>query len=376
MPIKGTSDVRYLPRLGKIHLGDKVPYGAEGKTRPRALDYFLCPEEVQAFLGEKPTELTILLPSENPEIFASQYLKYYSNLRGLVCKGDGETADALIDTDKLKTEEATVNEIATRESTHTQRMEIQCLHEECPMFKAGKCGPVMCLQFMIAHDDAPVGIYQLDTRSWNNMVSINSCVELIRHITGGTVSGVPLKLTLKPKEVTVDGKKKTVKVLDIRIAMTMGEALAQRSQAVIAPRLAITAGAVEAPPSDEAEAPEMLSDEEGHTLAKQAVDEDTGEIITEPAEEPAEKPKAKPKAKPANAITDQQINAMAKLLAVKFGLELAEVWTVVGYKDGKRELDACHIDVCNWLQERYNTANVTLLSQDEAGDAIQQLQGK
>jgi hypothetical protein len=109
---------------------------------------------------------------------------------------------------------------------------------------------------------------------------------------------------------------------------------------------------------------------------EQAVDEDTGEIITEPAEEPAEKPKAKPKAKPANAITDQQINAMAKLLAVKFGLELAEVWTVVGYKDGKRELDACHIDVCNWLQERYNTANVTLLSQDEAGDAIQQLQGK
>ena len=69
-PIKGISDRPRLPRLGKIRLGIKVE--EEGKKPyPRAVDYFVCPPEVQAVLGEKPRSLPIAFPTDDPDQWAS-----------------------------------------------------------------------------------------------------------------------------------------------------------------------------------------------------------------------------------------------------------------------------------------------------------------
>ena len=52
--IKGLSDKRRLPRLGKIRLGVKAISQKSGKEYPKETDYFVCPPEVQAVYGEKP----------------------------------------------------------------------------------------------------------------------------------------------------------------------------------------------------------------------------------------------------------------------------------------------------------------------------------
>ncbi len=77
MPIKGTSELVRMPRLGKIHLGIKVE--REGKSSyPKPTDYFVCPPEVQAIFGKEPKSLEIMFPCDDPELFASQYLRCYS----------------------------------------------------------------------------------------------------------------------------------------------------------------------------------------------------------------------------------------------------------------------------------------------------------
>jgi hypothetical protein len=77
-PIKGISEVVRLPRLGKIRLGIKKE--REGTSYPEPTDYFVCPEEVKKVFGEKPQELRIMFPSNNPEQWASQYLRVIRSL--------------------------------------------------------------------------------------------------------------------------------------------------------------------------------------------------------------------------------------------------------------------------------------------------------
>src|SRR5450756_867384 len=90
MPIKGISDVIRLPRLGKIRLG--VKKDAEGITILEPTDHFVCPEEVKKVFGEKPRELRIMFPTNDPAQWASQYLRCYSESNRLVCRGNGKTA--------------------------------------------------------------------------------------------------------------------------------------------------------------------------------------------------------------------------------------------------------------------------------------------
>lgn len=78
MPIKGTTDVRRLPRLGKIRLGLKVE-GATKSPYPQPTDYFVCPAEVAAVYGQKPMKLDILFPVEDDEIFAQQWYRVWQS---------------------------------------------------------------------------------------------------------------------------------------------------------------------------------------------------------------------------------------------------------------------------------------------------------
>jgi hypothetical protein len=90
MPIKGLSEARRLPRLGKIHLGVKKT-ASSGKEYPSEVDYFVCPPEVQKVFGERPKSLRVMFPVENEEVFFSQWYKCYGASL-LKCKGDGAKA--------------------------------------------------------------------------------------------------------------------------------------------------------------------------------------------------------------------------------------------------------------------------------------------
>ena len=164
MPIKGLSDQVRLARLDKIRLGIKVAGGKNAYPRP--VDHFVCPEAVKKVYGEQPRELRILFPNEDDSKWASQFYRCYSQAKGLICKGDGERATALIDeqTDSL----------AARNSRKTSFREIDCNPGACARY-GKRCRRVMNLQFLLP--DVPgLGVWQVDTSGLDAVASVGLSV--------------------------------------------------------------------------------------------------------------------------------------------------------------------------------------------------------
>jgi len=68
-PIEGLTQVRRLPRLGKIAMGVKIPAHDNVKEHPQKTDHFVFKPEVlkeypqiAAVYGSKPKSLDILIP--------------------------------------------------------------------------------------------------------------------------------------------------------------------------------------------------------------------------------------------------------------------------------------------------------------------------
>lgn len=216
-PIAGLTGKNRLPRLGKIHLGVKDTKEVNGKTveYPRAVDYFVCPEIVQAIFGEQPKELRILIPIEDAERWASQYYRCYTKTRGLVCKGDGINAVRMVDME--------TGSLAGGKSKSVVMKDIPCQGRECPDYNK-QCREVMNLQFLLP-EVAGLGIWQIDTGSINSIRNINSASELIKQIYG-RISMIPLILTIEPYSVQdPEGRKRDVYVLNLRTNQTLLELL-------------------------------------------------------------------------------------------------------------------------------------------------------
>jgi hypothetical protein len=201
MPIKGVSEVRQIPRIGKIRLGIKV--AGEKSDYPRAVDYFVCvvdqstPEwAVKAFhaaYGDKPKTLDIMLPLNDTEKFFPQFYRRYGKGTGLICKGDGETAT-------LRTESGDVQQ--------------KCDPENCEWHQKKLCRHIGALQFMLPNVQG-LGVWQIDTTSYHSIINLNSGIDFVKGITGGRIAWLPLKLSVIPREVAPDGKKKTVYVMSL-----------------------------------------------------------------------------------------------------------------------------------------------------------------
>jgi len=257
MAIKGISDKRRLPRLGKIKLGAKKK-NAKGVEYPSATDYFVCPNEVEAVFGKKPRALRVMFPTEDNELWASQWLKCYSATRGLICKGDGETATAMVD---QKT-----GEIASKDSQVVEMRDVPCDPDSCPMYEAKQCRRVMSLQFLLPEVPG-LGVWQLDTTSYHSIVNINSALDLIRGIYG-RVSMIPLTLSLVPQGVQAEGKKKTVHVLALtsRHSILELQAASQKPKEIAGPVVgeeSKPSPKVELPDADEEMPEELFSGQTG-----------------------------------------------------------------------------------------------------------------
>ena len=241
-PIKGMSDRRRLPRVGKLHLG-VMAAGQKGQY-PKAVDYFVvhadkttpdsAADAFREVYGEKPQELDVIFPTDDIEHWADPWYRSYSKSWGLVCKGDGETALAKWDSSLNKPTTLDLPGSWAEASTKEFQMQkIPCLAEECPMQKTKppRCKAVMNLQFLLPNVRG-IGVWQIDTGSWNSIRNIQSCIELIKGMTGGRVRGLWLKLRLTPKEVTPpDTKTKTVWVLDLLSpGITAEELLAEEAK--------------------------------------------------------------------------------------------------------------------------------------------------
>ncbi|WP_258111895.1 hypothetical protein [Alicyclobacillus sp. SP_1] len=207
--IKGFSEPKRLPRMGKIYLGLKQEHQS-GKSYPVATDYFVVradgvntsEEAAKAFhevYGETPKDITIAFPSDDPEVFMPQYLSAYRGAVGrseLWCKGDGERA--------------------RRADDQGGYVDVPCWYKDCPIFREKKCKPLTRLLFLLP--DVPgIGIWEIDTTSYFGSQNLTACVQMVRQLTRGRIAMIPLKLRVVPQTVSPDGKAKTVYVLDLKL---------------------------------------------------------------------------------------------------------------------------------------------------------------
>lgn len=212
-PIRGISDRVRLPRLGKIRLGIKTQSAGAKSAYPKAVEYFVCPDEVRAVFGDKPKELRIMIPNEDSDQWASHWYKCYSGAKGLLCKGDGHKATVTVD-------KGTGEMAAGSATKEVIRKETSCNPDECTHYQKKMCRPVMNLQFILPEVPG-LGVWQLDTSSFNSIKNIRDSVRLIKDCLG-RISMMPLLLKVVPMEVTPVGQaKKKVYVLQLSTAETL-----------------------------------------------------------------------------------------------------------------------------------------------------------
>lgn len=208
MPIKQLDErVRMLPRLGKIKLGEIV--SKDGVKYPRALDYFVCPPEVQAVYGEKPKKLEILLPHEEIDITFPHWYKLYGKQRGLICKGDGKAA-----------------QWKQKDGTYVER---ECT---CQLFDEGKCKYIGTFNFILPKVKG-FGVHQIVTSSYYSICNILDYLEMLIS-TLGKISFIPLFLEVKMEEFnpTVNGKQvRTVNPILHLVLEESFESLAKKAKA-------------------------------------------------------------------------------------------------------------------------------------------------
>jgi len=289
-PIQGLSERERFPRLGKIHLGIRHPE----KGYPMKTDYFVLPKDSPAYndliklFSEKPKELRVMIPAEDEEMWASQYLKAYDLTHGLVCKGDGITATRLVD---VKTQKW-----PSKDATATTMIDMPCPGTDCQDYKAKKCGEQMNLQVIIPEVPG-LGVWQIDTGSKNSIININSCAKIIK-MAFGRLTRIPLTLSLESVEVKnpENGKRQTVYVLNLRANVTLAE-LASSAKA-LDKSLLLTS------PEFEAQLTAQTERDIEELFGEKPVNKTTGELKEPPPEEHKEAPKPKPKAKGIIPIID------------------------------------------------------------------------
>lgn len=215
MPIAGLTDRLRIPRLGKLRLGVKA-VNAQGKEYPKAVDYFVSDnDEFHKLYGDQPKAIEIAFPTDHSEDWASQFYRAYSRTRGLVCKGGGVTANRMVGVgDKQQ-------RIAAAELKDTEWVDLPCPGRECSYYQQKQCRELMMLQFLLPRISG-LGIWQLDTSSINSILNINSAVALLKNVLG-KVALLPLTLRVVPIEVSPDGKKKTVYVLQLDIPVRLAD---------------------------------------------------------------------------------------------------------------------------------------------------------
>lgn len=194
MPIKGLSERRQMPRLGRIKLGVMIqPSGGQSRPYPRATDHFVVPDAIRAAVhdkaelnvalaswctcefGEGPKALPIMFPADAPDAIFPQFLKMYK-AAGLYCAGDGQTAKRWNDRGSLD--------------------ERAC---PCEHLESGECGGEATLNLVLP--DVPgLGVWQLTMGNQAAIVRLNTALEAFRTTFGG-LRGIPFILRLEPEEV-------------------------------------------------------------------------------------------------------------------------------------------------------------------------------
>ena len=266
--IFGLSSVLRMPRIGKLHLGVKVPVTKDGKNEncrktnhpgeamcdrcsyPRDLDYFVVGKVIsediarkfRSVYGDEPKELHIYLPTEERRAFFPQALAAYKGRR-LWCKGDGLGPATRIDFDsgRMFSTDCPCENLKTVEN---------------PRGICDERAKLMVILPRISMD----GIWQLDTGSSNSIININSACEYYR-VMIKRLAFVPFLLSRVPTDLqTPTGQIVNKAILYMRFAGDEREVAAFREKDAIS---RIAAGEIEPlalPPAPDDAEPEVTDD--------------------------------------------------------------------------------------------------------------------
>jgi len=261
--IKGLSEERRLPRLGKIKLGIKRKT-AQGKEYPSEVDYFVVPPEIEAIFGKEPKELEIMIPVNDIEQVLPTAYKWYGRSYGLKCIGDGKTG--------------------TRSESNETLREYQCdpcPHRRSPENPRGECNLVAHFLFMIPKHSLG-GVYQIDTGSINSIIDLQSGLEYVARLVA-SVTGIerfnmiPLKLKRVPRETHGSGKKTMHYTLNIELAINEAQLAAMTQNP-----LALPGYIVETP---------LLTESKDAEFDDAEIVDETPEKFVEEKEQPQPEPK-------------------------------------------------------------------------------------
>ena len=177
-----------LPRLGKIRLGIKKLSAKSGKEYPVETDYFVVPKEVQALYGPEPTQLPVMIPTENEEMFLRQYYAVYGSSQKLWCQGDGETAERRV----FKT--------VGKEQVAAGIEKMPCPGpDDCDFAKEKGCKARTDLM-VILPEVSMGGCWQLSTGSTVSDIDIRSGLEMARTMVG-RIAWIPMLLERTPVKI-------------------------------------------------------------------------------------------------------------------------------------------------------------------------------
>jgi hypothetical protein len=343
--IKGLSEIRRLPRLGKIRLGIKKVTAA-GKEYPAEIDYFrldpktpselenknLC-SEFEKLYGEKPKQIKIMFPVPDPNIFFPQFYKRYAN-GVLRCKGDGIEADCI-------TKEHAAG-LKIMYETETGGVKVECNGKACEYYVNKKCGKSAALSVLLPELKG-AGVWEIVTGSGTSIININSCLEYIRAVCG-RVHMIPLTLERRAQEIIYEGKKATHFILHINMDFALADL--QKLALIDATRILL-------------ELPEPEPDKEDILFNENAVVNTEAEVIsTEPTPQPA--PTTPTGSQPQHAVPQEP---------PMDGKEKARQLTIVSgaVRDaiGEYNWDACKMVLAEKYPEFGTLSNILLAKREE-----------
>lgn len=153
---------------------------------------FIIDAEATAIYGDKPKEIDVILLSNDPTInFRTMYNRYRGGKSH--CTGDGETAVTL----KGET--------------------IKCDINTCPHFAEKDCKLNGILSVILPKVGRVGGAYVFRTTGFYSVNHTLSSLFTLTAITGGVLAGIPLTMTLTPKQVQPKGTStaKTIYVVNL-----------------------------------------------------------------------------------------------------------------------------------------------------------------
>lgn len=162
--------------------------------------------------GEQPKSIKIMFPPASPEVFFAQFYKRYGSGSLLKCKGDGEVAETTEEFSK-----------GLEKISDTERgfIQVVCKGPECPYQISNECGRMASLQ-VILPDLSGIGVWQINTGSYNSIVNINSAIEWLRGLCG-RYAMIPITLMRVPQDIAYEGKRSKHYILQIDQNISIGE---------------------------------------------------------------------------------------------------------------------------------------------------------